>query len=79
MQDVWQKIVDSWQIKSQLIALDRYLPMALEDFWTTEAYNVKKLPQVQQDRLVEKAALVEKYNTVEAAATVAEVEAITWE
>ena len=65
-----------WQIEAKLVTLDRYLPRALEDFWTAETYNVKKLPQVQQAGLTEKAALREKYAAVEAAATVAEVEAV---
>jgi hypothetical protein len=66
-----------WQIESKLAALDRYLPRALEDFWTAESYNTKKLPQEQQDRLAQKATLREKYNAVQAAVSVAEVAAIT--
>ena len=67
-----------WQIESKLATLDRYLPRALEDFWTAETYKVKKLPQVQQDRLAEKAALRAKYAAVESVTTISEVESITW-
>ena len=63
-----------WQIESKLIELDRYLPRALEDFFAAENYNGKKLPQVQQDRLLEKVALRGKREAVDAAGTIEEVE-----
>lgn len=65
-----------WQIESKLVALDRCLPRALEDFWTAIGFDATTLPQVQQDRLAEKVVLREKYNAMEAATTVAEVEAV---
>ena len=68
-----------WQIESKLAEMDRYLPRALEDFWTTIGFDATTLPQVQQERMAQKAALREKCAAVEAAATVAEVESIILE
>lgn len=65
-----------WQIESKLVELDRYLPRALEDFFTGENYNTNKLPQIQQDRLAEKVALRGKHAAVEAAGSVEVVEGI---
>jgi hypothetical protein len=65
-----------WQIQAELDRLDKYLPRGLEDFWAATEYDVTNLPQVQQDRLARKAVLRAAYAAVEAAVSVAEVEAV---
>lgn len=68
-----------WQIQAELDRLDKYLPRGLEDFWAAENYDTAGLPQVQQDRLARKVVLRATYAAVEAAVSVAEVDAVTIE
>lgn len=65
-----------WQIQSELDQLDKYLPRALEDYWTAIGFNTTTLPQIQRDRLARKVALRAAHAAIEAAASVAEVEAV---
>lgn len=44
-------------ILAQIAALDAYIPRGLEDLIAALAFDVSALPQVQQDRLAQKAAL----------------------
>jgi len=62
MEEIWQKIVDSWQIKSFCSGAVSCLAFLLGD--------VTALPQVQQDRLARKGTLREKHGAIEAAVSV---------
>ena len=44
-------------ILAQIAVLDTYIPRGLEDLITGLAFDVTKLPQIQQQRLAQKAAL----------------------
>lgn len=44
-------------ILAQIAVLDTYIPRGLEDLITGLGFDVTKLPQVQQDRLAQKATL----------------------
>lgn len=44
-------------ILAQIAELDRFIPRGLEDLIVALAFDVSALPQVQQDRLAQKAAL----------------------
>lgn len=65
-----------WQIQAELDRLDKYLPRGLEDYWSATECDITALPQVQQDRLARKVALRAAHAAIEAAASVAEVEAV---
>ena len=44
-------------VLAQISALDVFIPRGLEDLIAASGFDVTKLPQIQQDRLAQKAAL----------------------
>ena len=51
-------------IVDQLNALDRYIPLSIEDYWNSVGFDTTKLPQKQQDRLTKKQQLRTQYNSI---------------
>jgi len=44
-------------LQAQLLALDSYIPRGLEDLIAAQAFDVTKLPAIQQQRLAQKTTL----------------------